>query len=89
MVLSIFMFFSPLTTALGYIPLVGGLFKSVLEFFIFLAALLVSIPLYIITFSSAWCFYHPKVGIIILLIGLSIIGLLIFLSTRAQNGATP
>ncbi len=89
MVVSICMFFSPITTILGYIPLVGGLFKSVVGFVIFLAALLVSIPLFIIAFSCAWCFYHPKIGIVILLVGLSIIGLLIFLSVRAQNGASP
>lgn len=89
MVFSICMFFSPISTILGYIPLIGGLFKSLVGFVIFLAALLVSIPLFIIAFSCAWCFYHPKIGIAILVVGLSIIGILIFLSSRAQKATTP
>ncbi len=78
MVIGICIFFSPITTILGFIPLVGGILKGTVGFIIFVAALLVCIPLWIIAFSLAWLFYHPKVGVIFLGIGLLILGLILF-----------
>jgi hypothetical protein len=77
MVLAICMFFSPVTTLLGYIPLVGGLLKGTTGFIIFLAAVIICIPIFIIAFSLAWLWYHPKVGIIILGVGLIILGVIL------------
>ena len=86
MVFAIILFFSPITTLLGYIPLIGGILKGTTGILIFAAALIVCIPLFIITFSLAWLWYHPKVGIIILGVGLLILGLIIFLNyNRKEN----
>ena len=82
MVLGLVLFFNPITTLLGHIPLIGGLLKGTAEFVIFLGALIVCVPLYIITISLAWLFYHPKVGIVILGIGIALITALIIISTR-------
>lgn len=80
MVFGICMFFSPITAILGAIPLIGGILKGTVGFVIFLAALIVCIPLWIIAFSAAWLWYHPKVGVIFLGIGLLILGLILFLN---------
>jgi hypothetical protein len=77
MVVGICMFFSPITTILGFIPLVGGILKGTVGFVIFLAALIVCIPLWIIAFSLAWLFYHPKVGAIFLGVGLLVLGIIL------------
>ena len=85
MVIGICMFFSPITTILGFIPLVGGLLKGTVGFVIFVAALLVCIPLWIIAFSLAWLWYHPKVGAIFLGIGLAVLGVILFLNYSKQG----
>lgn len=69
MVLGICLFFSPITTILGYIPLVGGFVKGVAAFAIFIGAVLFCIPLFIVALSAAWLRFHPKIGVIILSIG--------------------
>jgi len=79
MVAGVYLFFSPIVNILNYIPLVGGIISGIVGFAIFLAAFLVCIPLWIIAVSVAWLFYHPKVGLIILGIGLAIFGLILFL----------
>ena len=87
MVLGICLFFSPITTILGFIPLVGGILKGTVGFVIFLAALLVSIPFWIIAFSLAWLWYHPKVGAIFFGIGLIILGLILFINYSRKGNA--
>lgn len=77
MVIGICMFFSPITTILGFIPLVGGILKGTVGFIIFLAAVIVCIPLWLIAFSLAWLWYHPKVGVLFLLAGLAVLGTII------------
>ena len=77
MVLGICMFFSPITTILGYIPLVGGFISGVVGFAIFLAAVIVCIPLFLMTMSVAWLVYHPKYGIMILIAGIVLFILMI------------
>lgn len=62
MVLGIWIFFNPFVTILGYIPLVGGFLAGTAGIVIFLAALLVCIPLFMITFGLAWLRYHPMIG---------------------------
>ena len=88
MVFSITLFFSPITTIIGYIPLVGGFISGVLFFAILLAALLVCIPLFLIATSIAWLRFRPKIGFII--IGIAVIVLAIILvinSTSGNSGA--
>lgn len=72
MVLGICLFFSPITTILGYIPLVGGFVKGVAAFAIFIGAVLFCIPLFIVAVSVAWLRFHPKIGIMVLSIGVAI-----------------
>ena len=72
MVAGICLFFSPITTILGYIPLVGGFISGIAGFAIFIGAVLVCIPLFLIALSLAWLRFHPKIGCLILSIGLAI-----------------
>jgi hypothetical protein len=88
MVFGILLFFSPITQTLGYFPLIGGFLQGTVTFIILLGAIIICIPLYIITLSLAWLFYHPKVGAAILGIGLIITGVLIYLS-QSKSGGSP
>ncbi len=80
MVFGMYAFFSPLVEILGYIPLVGGLLKGVAGTLIFLAALIICIPLFLITLSLAWLVYHPKTGILIAILGAVIITAIVVLN---------
>jgi ABC-type multidrug transport system fused ATPase/permease subunit len=88
MVLGMWLFFSPISNILGYIPLVGGILKSTVGFILFVAALLICIPLYLIAFSLAWLWYHPKVGIAIFLVAIAILVTIIVLNNRGSSGDT-
>lgn len=79
MVLGIYVFLSPIVDLLGYIPLVGGFIKGATGALIFLAALIVCIPLFLVTFSLAWLVYHPKVGILLLVLAAAIITVIVVL----------
>jgi len=85
MVLGIVLFFSPITTILGYIPLVGGIISGIVGFAIFLAAVLISIPLYLLIISIAWLVFHPKVGVALILIAGVITALVLILGARHGN----
>ena len=74
MVLGICLFFSPITTILGYIPLVGGFVSGIAGFAIFIGAVIICIPLFAIALSLAWLVYHPKVGLVIFSAALLIFG---------------
>jgi len=87
MVLGVYLFFSPIVNMLNYIPLVGGLISGIVGFAIVLAAILICIPLWIIATSIAWLFYHPKVGLILLGIGLAVFGLIMFLGRNKDGGS--
>jgi hypothetical protein len=87
MVLGIVLIFSPITTILGYIPLVGGIISGIVGFAIFLAAVLVSIPLYLLMIAIAWLVFHPKVGVVLILIAGAITALVLFLGARHGSDA--
>jgi uncharacterized membrane protein len=72
MVAGICLFFSPITTILGYIPLVGGFISGVATIAIFIGAVLLCIPLFLIALSLAWLRFNPKIGLAILGVGLII-----------------
>jgi hypothetical protein len=74
MVLGICLFFSPIVNLLGYIPIVGGFVSGIAGFAIFIAAIILCIPLFAIAFSLAWLLYHPKIGLVILSFGLLVLG---------------
>jgi hypothetical protein len=86
-VISICLFFSPITNILGYIPLVGGLISGIVGFAIFLAALIVAIPIFFLMTSIAWLRFHPKVGAALVLIGVGVLTLIIVLNSTKGGGA--
>jgi hypothetical protein len=88
MVLGMWLFFSPIANILGYIPLVGGILKSTVGFFLFLAALIICIPLFLIAFSLAWLWYHPKVGIVIFLVAIAILVTIIVLNSKGSGDSS-
>lgn len=92
MVISICAFFSPITTLLGYVPLLGGVLSNVVGLAIFIAALIVCIPLFLLAVAACWLVFHPKVGLIILGVALLITGIIlaiIFVNKGKNNGQSP
>lgn len=85
MVLGIYAFFSPIVEIIGYIPLVGGFLKGAASSLVLLGAVIVCIPLFLITFSLAWLVYHPKTGIILIVAALIVIGVIVVLDITLQN----
>lgn len=79
--------FSPLIDILGFVPFVGGFIKGSLILVVTVGGFIICIPLWIITFSIAWTWYHPKVGLIFLGIGLSILGAIIIYN-QLSKGST-
>ena len=90
MVFSICAFFSPITHLLGYVPLLGGFLSGVVGLAIFIAALIICIPLFLLACSISWLIFHPKVGLILLGVGLLITGLvfLIIHLTKPKDTAS-
>jgi hypothetical protein len=87
MVFGIYLFFSPIVNLLGFIPLIGGIISGIVGFAIFLAAFLISIPLYILALAIAWLFFHPKVGLILLAIGGIILAVVLILGRNKDGGS--
>ena len=79
MVLGIFLFFNPIVDLIGYIPIVGGFLKGTVGTIVFAGAVIVSIPLFIFTFSLAWLAYHPKIGLLLLFVAALIVGIIVIL----------
>jgi hypothetical protein len=69
LVLGIWALFTPISELLGYIPLIGGVLKGVLNFVLILASFLVSLPIWLLAAAIIWFFYHPKIALIILAAG--------------------
>ena len=86
MVLGIVLLFSPITTLIGYIPLVGGFLKNTITFIIFIAACLICLPIFILAVGVSWVCFHPKVGIAILVVGIIIAVVVIVLSSTSGGG---
>lgn len=85
MVLGVYAFFTPIVDMLGYIPLVGGFIKGTASGYVFLGALVVCFPLFLLTFSLAWLVYHPKTGILIIVLALIIIGIIVILDETIEK----
>ncbi len=77
MVFGIWLFFSPISIIIGYIPLLGGVLSGILSFAILLAAILVSIPMYVITLGISWACFNPKIGIAFLSAGVLLLVIII------------
>lgn len=89
MVLSICAFFSPITTLLGYVPLLGGILSNVVGLAIFIAAVIVCIPLFLLAVAFCWLIFHPKVGLILLGVALLVTGAvlaIVFVNKGKDNG---
>ncbi len=72
MVFGIYLFFLPIVELIGYIPLVGNFLSGAAGAFIFLGALIVCVPLFLATMALAWLFYHPKIGIALIIVAVVI-----------------
>lgn len=89
MVFSICAFFSPITTLLGYVPLLGGFLSNVVGLAIFLAALIVCIPLFLLAVAICWVIVHPKVGLVLLAVALLATGIVLaIIFTNKSNTAS-
>lgn len=77
MVFAICSFFSPITILIGYVPFLGGFLSNVIGLAIFIAALLVCIPLFLLAVAICWIIFHPKIGLIILAVALVITGIVL------------
>lgn len=86
MVLGICLLFSPITTLLGYIPLIGGFLKSTVGIIIFIAALIICLPIFLLALAFCWLCFHPKVGIALLVIAAIVTGIVIFLTQTGGGG---
>lgn len=87
MVIGICLLFSPITTLLGYIPLIGGFLKSTVGIIIFIAALIICLPIFLLALAFCWLCFHPKVGIALLVIAAIVTGVVIFLTQTGGGGA--
>lgn len=76
--------FTPLIDILGFVPLVGGFLKGSLALIITVGGFIICIPVWIITFSVAWTWYHPKIGLIFLGTGLTVLSA-IFIYNHISN----
>lgn len=65
--------FAPLIDILGFVPLVGGFLKGSLSLVFVVGGVIICVPLWIIIFSIAWNWYHPKIGVIFLGLGLVVL----------------
>ena len=57
------------------------------RFAILLGALIICIPIFFFALSVAWLRFHPKVGIVLLLIGLVVLGVILFINFSKGGGA--
>ena len=89
MVFGICLFFSPITTILGYIPLVGGLLSGTVGIIIFIAAVIICIPLFLLAITVSWLVFHPKVGLIILAGALVVTGIIVGLAVSHKPTPPP
>ena len=87
MVAGICIFFSPITHLIGYIPLIGGLLKGTLGIAIFLAALIICLPLFLLAVTVSWLVFNPKVGLFIL--GAALVVTAIVLAISLTNRPHP
>lgn len=79
MVLGIYAFFSPIVDLLGEIPIVGWWMKSTASGMIFLAAVIICVPIFLAVFSIAWVVYRPKIGVVIAGVAIAFAVLLVLL----------
>lgn len=79
MIVGIVAFFNPIVSILGWIPIVGGFLQGTAGGLIIIGAIIVSVPMFLITFSLAWLVYHPKTGAIFLIAGLLVVAIIVIL----------
>ena len=77
MVMSLCAFFIPITTLIGFVPFLGNYLSNIIGLEICLAAVIVCLPLFLLTLSISWLVFHPKVGLILIGIGLLITGIVL------------
>lgn len=81
-VLGVYMLLFPIVTILGFIPLLEGFIPGTSIGGVIIAALIFSIHLYFVTLAIAWTFFFPKIGRILLVLGLVILTIVIILGNK-------
>lgn len=85
LVFGFLLLFSPISQLLGYIPFVGGFLKLGSGILFLVASILLAIPIFVILMSIAWLYYNPRIGIIILSIGIIILAALLFYNYKNSH----
>ena len=89
MVLSVCAFLIPITTLLGYVPLMGDFLSGALGIAIFIAAVIVAIPLFLLAVAISWMVFYPKTGISILVGALAVTAVVLFIIFTNKGGDQP
>jgi hypothetical protein len=85
MAMAFCVFLSPITTLLGYVPFIGGSLSSSVGTAIFISALIISIPLFLLVISICWLIAHPKVGLILFGFALLAFGIVVAITLVNNN----
>jgi hypothetical protein len=82
-------FLNPITTLLGHVPFIGGSLSTTLSTSIFIASVIICIPIFLLVVSICWLVNNPKVGLILLgiaLLATGIVLIIIFATNGESNG---
>lgn len=80
--------FSPIYAILAWIPLFGGLLKSVVGFAVAIATFVVAVTLSLLVIALAWVFYRPMIGVPLLLaVGAGIFSIFYFGDSLSEDEA--
>lgn len=83
-----YLLFSPIMALLAWIPLIGGLLKSVVGLAVAIATFVVAITSSLLVVSIAWIFYRPMIGVPLLVaVGGGIFALFYFGEPLSQDEA--
>lgn len=65
--LGFYLLFSPIMALFAWIPLIGGLLKSIISFAALIATFFVAVTSSLLVIAIAWIFYRPLIGVPLLL----------------------
>ncbi|KAM3134333.1 Transmembrane protein 43 [Paramecium bursaria] len=72
MALGVVLIFSPITYLVSWIPFLGNFLASITTIIFWIVGFAVATPVAILTISVAWLYYRPKIGIMLVALGLLI-----------------
>jgi hypothetical protein len=85
MALGIYLVFSPLVTFAELLPFLGGLLGAGVA----IVAILIALPLTLITIAVSWVAYRPLIGIPLLVVGIALIVGIVVMGRRRSAKAAP